>query len=309
MKRLTIALSILIVVSALVYLWPVPSRDFAELADRVDPQVRQSLLDFRARYPLQTVHVDGEEWEYVAVGEGPETVLFLHGMTGAYDIWWQQMLALSGQYRLISLTYPPVDTLEGMSRGVMAVLDAEGVEQAGVVGTSLGGYLLQYLMATRPDRISCAVLANTFPPNDLLAQRNRALIQLLPFLPSWVVMKFLRDSFVDKIYPAAGHSELVLAYMLEQAAGRMDKAQVVARARAVIEPFVPPDPGVLAIPTLIIEADNDPLVEAALRAQLKATYPSARVHTLPGAGHFPYLNEAAVYTRLLEDFFEQCGPW
>jgi pimeloyl-ACP methyl ester carboxylesterase len=91
--------------------------------------------------------------------------------------------------------------------------------------------------------------------------------------------------------------------MLEQVSGRMSKAQVVGRAKAVIEPFAPPDPAALGIAVMIIEADNDPLVEAALREQLKATYPSAQVHTLHAVGHFPYLNDAARYTDLLRAFF------
>jgi len=284
------------------YAWPVPHKDFAALSTEVDTDVRQSLLNFRTAYPPQHVLVQGQSWEYIVLGEGPETILFLHGMTGAYDIWWQQMQALAPEYRVISLTYPPVDTLVGMSRGMLAVLDAAGVQQVTIVGSSLGGYLAQYLIATHPERVQRAVFANTFPPNELLAARNGGLIKILPFLPNWLVMRVFRNSFVNNIYPAAGYSQLVLAYMLEQVAGRMSKAQVMARAKVVIEPFAPPDPASLGIPVLIIEADNDPLVEQALRAQLKATYPAAAVHTLHAVGHFPYLNEGDRYTALLLQF-------
>ena len=54
---------------------------------------------------------------------------------------------------------------------------------------------------------------------------------------------------------------------------------------------------------LIIEADNDPLVEKTLREMLKATYPSANIINLQGAGPFPYLNLAAKYTKIVEEFF------
>jgi pimeloyl-ACP methyl ester carboxylesterase len=287
----------------IVYLWPVPRKDFAELSEKVPPEQRQSLLDFRKLHPPKEVRIGGKRWEYVALGQGEKTILFLHGMTGAYDIWWQQMVPLSEQYKVMSVTYPPVETLEELSQGVLAVLEAEGVQRAHMVGTSLGGYLVQYLMVHHPERIEKAVLGNTFPSNDILRQRNQSLIRILPFLPNWLVMRFFRNNFVNTIYPAAGHSELVLAYMLEQVSGRMSKAQVVGRAKAVIEPFAPPDPAALGIAVMIIEADNDPLVEAALREQLKATYPSARVHTLHAVGHFPYLNDAARYTDLLRAFF------
>jgi hypothetical protein len=55
---------------------------------------------------------------------------------------------------------------------------------------------------------------------------------------------------------------------------------------------------------LIVEADNDPLVEKTLRDMLKTTYPSARIITLQGAGHFPYLNRTAEYTKMLGEFFD-----
>lgn len=303
MKNGLTALGILLVLLLIVYLWPIPRKNFAELSATVSPRDRQSLLDFRSQHPPKHLQVNEKDWEYAALGSGENTILFLHGMTGAYDIWWQQMGPLSDDYRVISLSYPPAETMEELSKGVLAVLDAEGVQQTYVVGTSLGGYLVQYLMAHYPERIEKAVLGNTFPPNDILRQKNESLIRILPFLPNWVVMGVFRKNFVETIYPAAGHSELVLAYMLEQISGRMSKAQVVARAKAVIEPFSPPDPQALGIPVMIIEADNDPLVEVALREDLKATYPTAEVHTLHAVGHFPYINEPDTYTDLLRTFF------
>ena len=306
MKWILIALGVLAVILLVVYFWPVPEQDFAELSEgKVDPATRQALLDFREQHPEKVISVDGKDWPYIAFGEGPETIVFLHGMTGADDIWWQQMLALAPDYRVISLTYPAVDTLEEMSQGVLAVMEAEGVDKATFVGSSLGGYLTQYLMTTHPERMEKAVFANTFPPNELLAEKNGGLIKILPFLPNWLVMKTFRGSFEDRVYPASGHSELVLAYMLEQVAGRMSKAQVIDRAKAVIEPFDPPDPEALGIPVMIIEADNDPLVEETLREQLKQQYPSTRVETLHDVGHFPYLNDPETYTALVKSFLEQ----
>jgi pimeloyl-ACP methyl ester carboxylesterase len=106
----------------------------------------------------------------------------------------------------------------------------------------------------------------------------------------------------DSVYPASGNSELVLAFGLEQTYGRMSKAQVLGRYRCVVEPFDAPDMAALGIPVKIIEADNDPLVEKALREQLKETYPTAEVTTLSN-GHFPYLSMPAKYTSILEKFY------
>ncbi len=277
---------------------------FADLYLKVSPETVASLRAFRNEYAPKKLRVNGAAWEYTALGQGDETILFLHGMTGAYDIWWQQMAALQKQYRLISLTYPPVDTLKGMAAAVLAILDAESAKRVNLVGTSLGGYFSQYLVAHHPDRILRAVFSNTFPPNDLIAARNRTIGMALPYLPEWFVLNFLRSNFQKSIYPASGYDELTLAFLMEIGLGRMGKAQVLARYRCVVDPFPAPDPSALDIPVMIVEADNDPLVERTLREQLKATYPSARVHTFSGAGHFLYLNHPEEFTSLLAGFFK-----
>jgi pimeloyl-ACP methyl ester carboxylesterase len=223
-------------------------------------------------------------------------------MTGAYDIWWQQMETLQDNYRVISVTYPAVNTLDEMEQGVMAILDAEGVEHFYLVGSSLGGYFAQYLVAHHPQMILGAVFANTFPPNDILAENNRTIGALLPYLPEWLVMNVLSGSMRESVYPASDCSELVLAYGLEQTYGRMSKSQVLGRYRCVVEPFGAPDIAALEIPVMIVEAANDPLVEKVLREQLKDTYPTAEMITLNN-GHFPYLSMPDEYTIYLDDFF------
>ncbi len=230
-------------------------------------------------------------------------MLLLHGMGGGYDIWWQQIEALRQHYRVISATYPPVHSLAGLSRGITAILNQERVTRFNVVGSSLGGILAQYLVAEQPGRIQKAVFANTLPPNDILAKKTKISGRLLPFLPEWMVMRNLRKTTAKAIYPASGNSELVAAYMMEQSHGMMRKAQFVARFHCVLDYFQPPDQKASNVEILIIEADNDPLVEKTLREMLKTTYPFATVKTLQGVGHFPYLNRAEKYTKILEEFF------
>ena len=296
---------ILVVVIAAVYLYPVPRVPFDEVYAKAETSESNSLTAFRADYLTSSLEVNGVAWEYVAMGEGEETILFLHGVTGAYDIWWHQLEALQADYRVIAVTYPAVNTLAELDAGVMSILTAEGVDNFNVVGTSLGGYFAQYLTANHPERILRAVFSNTFPPNDLIAEKNKTIGAALPFLPEWLVIDVLRGSFAGSVYPASGNDELTLAFLNEISYGRMSKSQVVGRFHCVVEKFDIPGISALGIPVMIIEADNDPLVELALREQLKKTYPTAEVHTFSGVGHFPYLNRSTEYTKLLVDFFSR----
>lgn len=285
-----------------IYFLPTPKSSFRKIYARVPADVSQSLKAFRSNHPLNHLIVEDVSWNYLSLGQGPETILLLHGMGGGCDIWWQQIESLRDRFRLIAPTYPPVQSLAQLKRGITTILDREQVDQFNVVGSSLGGYLTQYLITKQPGRITKAVFANTFPPNDIIIEKSRRLGKLLPLLPEWMVMRNFRKTAVDKIYPASGNSELVRAYMLEQSHGMMSKAQFVARYHCVIDSFEPPDIQASALPVLIIEADNDPLVEETLREMLKTTYPTAKIQTLHGAGHFPYLNRPEEYTKILREF-------
>ena len=228
-------------------------------------------------------------------------------MAGAYDIWWQVIESLQDRFRIISVTYPPAGSLEELIHGIFAIFEKEGISETHVVGSSLGGYFAQYLVSRNPEVIKSAVFANTFPPNDLIARKTRKTGKILPWLPEWAVMLYLRQSTTTSIYPASGNSEIVLAYMLEQSHGMMTKKQFIARYRCVLNHFEPPVSQAAEMSILIIEADNDPLVEKTLREMLKTTYPSAQMKTLHDAGHFPYLNQPEAYTQILLAFFNQEG--
>jgi maspardin len=294
---------ILVVLIIAVYIWPVSKPDFEELYSEVDQSVSQSLVAFRAANPTKTVDVNGVAWEYVVMGQGEDTLVFIHGMTGAYDIWWQQMEVLAQRYQVIAMTYPAADSLAEMAKGVMAILDAERVDQFNVVGSSLGGYLTQYLVANYPERIKSAVFANTFAPNDLIAEQYKTIGLILPYLPELLIMNVLSGSIQESVYPTSEYSALVLAFGLEQTGGRMSKGQIIGRYKCVVEPFTAPDPVALGIPVMILESDNDPLVDPILRSEIKATYPSALVYNFGNAGHYPYLNRAEEYTRIIDEFF------
>lgn len=273
-----------------------------ELYADVDPVTVASLEAFRAAHPARQLVVDRHTWEYVTVGDGPATVVFLHGMSGAHDIWWQQLEALAPTHRAIAVSYPRVTTLAELAAGIIAILDELGVETTAVVGSSLGGYLAQYLVQHHPERIDRAVLANTFPPNDQLRRAHRLRAQVGPLLPERFVATAFRASNAREVLPASQDSPLVAAYLAEQAQEPGLKLRLLARYHTVVEPFTIHDPAPDGVPLLLLQSDNDPLLAPRLRAALLAAYPTAEVHTFADGGHFPYLNRPAEYTAVLRAF-------
>lgn len=302
MPRKWIVLLVLLTSLLAIFFWPVSGPGFDQLYANVPEEKVASLRAFRDNHPTSILEVEGLKWEYLVTGSGSETIVFLHGMTGSYDIWWQQIEALKNEFRIVTLTYPAANNFAEMEDGLLTILKKEGIEHFNLVGSSLGGYFTQYLVSKYPDRIDKAIFANTFPPNDLIKEKNGTIGSLIPYLPEWLVMNVLRESFAGSVFQASGDDELTLAFLNEISYGRASKAQVAGRYACVVEKFDPPIK--TDVPLLIIEANNDPLVEEALRDQLKETYPQAKVVTVEN-GHFPYVSDPDTYTSVIREFLTE----
>ncbi len=301
--KLKTGLIIFLLLVVIIYLIPAPQADFFELYHQKD-KYAERLKDFQQR-PTKTLLVDGVEWRYYAGGNGDETILFLHGMGGAYDLWWNQVATFESDYRVVSYSLPEeIHSLKVAGEGVIAILDREKVDKFIAVGTSMGGYITQYLLQKFPHRVEKAVLGNTFPPNNLIRGKNDATRKLLPFVPEFIISKLGEKKFNNEILPAAHRSELLKAFLPSLP---FSKRQFINRYDIVVDVMTvnPNQYAVKRIPKLIIESDNDPLIEPELRAQLKALYPGAEVQTFHNEGHFPYINAADAYNRVLRAFLKK----
>ncbi len=107
----------------------------------------------------------------------------------------------------MSMTYPPVASLDGLARGVLAILKEEGVDMVNLVGSSLGGYLAQYIVTRYPEVVEKAVFGNTFPPNERYRREHGRTMALARFMLGWLVMRMLRRRMVREVLPVSGDCE------------------------------------------------------------------------------------------------------
>ena len=287
------------------YLYPNPEKDFRSIYTG-DEKTAVSLDKFR-EIPLSSIIVNDVTWNYFATGEGEETILFLHGLGGAYDIWFQQIEALKKDYSVIAITYPPVNSFDEISTAILNILDEEDVDKVNIVGSSLGGAITQHFTATHPERVERAILGNTFTADNSYEKGFEGKITVARYLPNWAMMKMFRSNLIENVIPSSENSTLVQSYLLEQYYGLMSKQQFLARAECVMIKFNTPNFRTLNIPVMIIESDNDPLIAKTMREKLKKTYPTAKVKTLHNKGHFPYLNAPKEYTMYIKDFLNDKG--
>lgn len=125
--------------------------------------------------------VAGRPWRVYQGGHaaGP-ALLLLHGFTGS-GLNWQDFAGKLAGWRVIAPdlpghgeTAPPTGPMPAVARDLVALLDRLGVDQAVVLGYSMGGRLALHLALEAPERVRALVLVGATPGlADAEARRRR----------------------------------------------------------------------------------------------------------------------------------------
>ena len=115
--------------------------------------------------PLKIFEQDGRKIYYSDTGSG-STVLLLHGYASDHTDWRHQIPVLSKRYRVIAPDMaffgksdpgPLPHTTKNHAADCVALLDRLGIEQAVVVGHSMGGFIARDIYLTAPERVTALV--------------------------------------------------------------------------------------------------------------------------------------------------------
>src|ERR1035441_7565316 len=117
---------------------PDSEENFARFYGNVVSPKAASLADFRRRFPEKIVTDGAHEWRYRVIGTGSLTLLALPGGELVNDLGFEFALAMRGRVPLPQSAYPRVDSMEELASGLAAILDAEEIDQAAILGASFG---------------------------------------------------------------------------------------------------------------------------------------------------------------------------
>jgi len=182
--------------------------------------------------------------------------------------------------------------LSDMAADAVGVLDALGIEQAHVVGASMGGMIAQLVAASWPDRVLSLTSIMSTTGNPRLPRPGREAMKALtmPVPPGGGVEDYVRighyrsDAIGSPGYPADPERRarrLAAEYhrSFHPSGGPRQYAAILAdgdrrrRLRRVTSP------------TLVIHGEDDPLVTVHGGRDTAASIAGARLLTYPGMGH------------------------
>lgn len=264
----------------------------------------------------RTATISGRTVSYVDYGVG-DTVVLVHGLGGSWQSWLENIPALGTRYRVIALDLAGFGRSEPLPRdGEMAdhvetvtgLLDSLGLDDAMVVGHSLGGLVTLCIAMWRPDRVRAVALVSgggipLSPARLALILQGFRVFSLLIHLPG-VASTVARHAALRRILlgPALGDwrsmsPELArIAIPLMAAPGFVSTARIGAAALAAVNPRLVP------MQTLMIWGENDRILPVHSARTMVRRMPDAQLVELPGVGHCAMFEVPDEVNRLLLDF-------
>jgi 3-oxoadipate enol-lactonase len=250
---------------------------------------------------------------YEAAGDTAlPALVFLHGIGGAARSWRNQLDAFGDRYRAVAWDMPgyggsvplPAVSIATLASALQDFLQQVGATKPVLVGHSIGGMIVQQLLAKSPDIARAVVLAQTSPafgkpdgdwqksfidarlgPLD----RGKTMRSLAPSLVKDLVgddpdpsgMELARDCMAS--VPEATYRAVMLALLgFDQRNALKD----------------------IAVPTLVLSGSKDKNAPAPMMAKMATYIPSATYVELEGVGHLVNLERPKIFNAVLDRFLK-----
>lgn len=266
-------------------------------------------------FTLSDVDAGGVPTRTLRAGRG-EAVIFLHGTSGHLEAFSRNVAAHAAHYAVHA-----IDMLGHGYSGkpdfpyeipryrdhLLAYMDAVGIDQAHVIGESLGGWVGGRLAIDRPGRLLSLQLlcAGGTVANPVVMERIRTSTRAAVASNDVELTRArLRLLMAD---PTNATEELVAVrhaiYHQPEFTANIDNLlclqEIEIRLRNILRPE---DLAQITTPTLVVWGRNNPFGDVPEAAAMHEAIPSSELVLLDDCGHWPQHEHAQDYNRLSLDF-------
>ncbi len=286
---------------------------------------RSAWLDVDWSQHQRWVTVQERPVNVVELGEGP-TIVFVHGLSGSWPNWLEQLPVFARDHRVIAMDLPgfghsPMPreriTISAYARILDGLLGALEVDAATVVGNSMGGFVSAELAIAFPQRVERLVLVSAA---GISTYRHRRAERVEPYLrrvapmvavytgwtaarSDWVASRpGLRNLTLGLVTRHPGRLPAALAAEQLRGAG---KPGFMEALRANIDYPVRDRLPEIACPTLIVWGDEDKIIPVGDASVFEELIPNSRKVVFEGTGHMAMIERPGAFNELLREFVEE----
>jgi 3-oxoadipate enol-lactonase len=191
-----------------------------------------------------------------------------------------------------------------MAEDVVAVLDHAGIQDANLVGTSLGGMIAQELALAHPERVDRLVLVATIPGGPRSRPMPLGTTYLFAAAPFMTSKAKLREFVQTTLGPTTLRRRPKIARRLVARKLAHPQAESGWRAQTAAGMLFNPlgRQRRISQPTLVVQGTADQIVDPGNADVLAGLLPNARVQRFEGTGHLLYWEQPKRFVRVVTDF-------
>ena len=262
--------------------------------------------------------VGGHRVHYLQAGSGPPLVL-VHGLLAHSYSWRFTIPALAPHFTVyapdvlgigFSDRVPDLDcSMPASARRMIEFLDALGLREFDLVGTSHGGALATIMAAEIGKRVRRLVLVAPVNPWSPTGRKRIAVLSSPAggwlFRTTFLRSDRLNNLVLELLYadPSRIPPGTLEGYLEPlKIAGSVDYLLGVVRCWQSDVPALEPLYQKIGVPTLLVWGDKDAAVLPGSAAQVHRAIPGSRLAMMRNVGHLPYEEAPEEFNRVLLEF-------
>jgi pimeloyl-ACP methyl ester carboxylesterase len=257
---------------------------------------------------MKVAFADGEI-HYKIEGQGP-AIVFLHGFMESIRIWKPFIEKLKNKFKVISINLPghgkssvfgEVHKMEFMAESVKAVLENEKVENALIVGHSMGGYVSLAFAEKYPDAMKGLVLFSSTCFEDTPERKDDR--ERAAKAADAHKMKYITSVVPNLFFERTGAKASKRIFKLVKIAAKQPKEGIIAAIYGMKDRK--DKTKVLSkakFPVLILAGHDDFLIPLERIQEMGKHAPTATVVVLDQCGHVGFLEQKKESIKAIETF-------
>lgn len=248
----------------------------------------------------------GTTYYWVSRCEGNINLVFLPGLTADHTLFEKQVEYFEGRYNLLVWDCPahgksrPYEqfTYKNVTDELKTILDVERIENAVLIGQSLGGMIAQFFINRYPDMAQGFVSVDSVPFGDYYSKSDMFWLLQLEWMCNLFPDKLLRTSMAKM----CGLTEYTQQKMLEMLSV-YDKKELAHLMYIGEAAFIPENMEMeLPCEVLLLLGDKDKVGKVAAYTKEWAKRTGYPLHIIKNAAHNTNEDQPEEVNRLIEEF-------
>ena len=282
-----------------------------------------------SRPPWGRPQLDGDqptEVNYVDLSPtepaSPTTVLFVHGLSGSWQNWLENVPHFARTHRVVALDLPgfghsPMPpwriSIEAYGRLVHRFCDALEIGDCAIVGNSMGGFISAEATAAQPDRFEKLVLVSAAGVSSARLRRRpaetvaRMMTGTAPLLLRLQERGMRRPRLRSATFKGLFHHPDLLRreLLLEEFHNGTGRPGFLSAVQGLVGYDILDQLDDVEVPTLIVWGRNDRIVPPQDAVDYGRHLRNSRTVIFDDTGHVPQLERPVRFNRILETFLAE----